>query len=166
MPWRCAASGCQLGRRRRRVVGSPAIDGENSLGNSGRRRGAPLGRPRVPTGIGSYGWRTDRRGSEGLKFHAGKHISIFMRTTFDLPDELMKRAKIAAVKRGSSLRDLVAEALSRLLAEQSSPKRKRMTEAPIKLPPGHTIPIRSNSEIAQLFDQEDITHLNDVYSGR
>jgi hypothetical protein len=97
---------------------------------------------------------------------AGKHISIFMRTTFDLPDDLMKRAKIAAVKRGSSLRDLVAEALRRLLAEQSSPKRKKMIEAPIKLPPGHTIPVRSNSEMAQLFDQEDITHLNDVYSGR
>ena len=78
----------------------------------------------------------------------------------------MKRAKIAAVKSGSSLRDLVAEALIRLLAEQSSPKRKRMTEAPIKLPPGHTIPIRSNIEIAQLFDQEDITHLNHVYHGR
>jgi hypothetical protein len=89
-----------------------------------------------------------------------------MRTTFDLPDDLMKRAKIAAVRRGSSLRDLVAEAIRRLLAESSDAKRHRMTEAPIKLPPGHTIPIRSNSELAQLFDQEDITHLNDVYSGR
>ncbi|MBS0421840.1 MAG: hypothetical protein JSR66_29290 [Proteobacteria bacterium] len=89
-----------------------------------------------------------------------------MRSTFDLPDELMRRAKIAAVRRGSTLRDLVAEALRRLLAEQSAPERKRMNEAPIKLPPGHTIPIRSNSEIAQLFDQVDITHLNDVYSGR
>lgn len=135
-------NGCRLGRRRRWGTGWLAIDGENCLANSGGRQTA------------------------GLKFHAEKHISIFMRTTFDLPDDLMKRAKIAAVKRGSSLRDLVAEALSRLLAEQSSPKRKRMTEAPIKLPPGHTIPIRSNSESAQLFDQEDITHLNDVYSGR
>jgi hypothetical protein len=89
-----------------------------------------------------------------------------MRTTFDLSDDLMKRAKIAAVKRGVLLRDLVAEALSRLLAEQASPKRKRMTEAPIKLPPGHTIPIRASNEISQLFDQEDIAHLNDVYSGR
>ncbi len=89
-----------------------------------------------------------------------------MRTTLDLPDDLMRRAKIAAVKRGSSLRDLMAEALRRLLAEPSAPKRQRMTEAPIKLPPGHTIPIRSNSELAQLFDQEDITHLNDVYRGR
>jgi hypothetical protein len=41
-----------------------------------------------------------------------------------------------------------------------------MTEAPIKLPPGHTIPIRSNSQIAQLFAQEEVTHLNDVYRGR
>ena len=89
-----------------------------------------------------------------------------MRTTFDLPDDLMKRAKIAAVRRGSSLRDLVAEAIRRLLSEPSGAKRQRMTEAPIKLPPGHTIPICSNSELTQLFDQEDITHLNDVYSGR
>ena len=78
----------------------------------------------------------------------------------------MKRAKIAAVKRGSSLRDLVAEALRRLLAAESAPARKRMNEAPIKLPPGHTIPIRSNSELAQIFEQEDVTHLNDVYRGR
>ena len=78
----------------------------------------------------------------------------------------MRRAKIAAVKRGSSLRDLVAEAIRRLLAEPSGPKRQRMTEAPIKLSPGHTIPVRSNSELAQLFEQEDVTHLNDVYRGR
>jgi hypothetical protein len=101
-----------------------------------------------------------------LSLHAGKHISISMRTTFDLPDELMKRAKIAAVKRGSTLRDLVAEALRRLLADQSPPERRRMTEAPIKLPPGTTIPIRTNREIARLFEDEDAIKLNDVYRGR
>ena len=89
-----------------------------------------------------------------------------MRSTFDLPDDLLKRAKIAAVKRGSTLRDLVAEALRRLLADQATPERKRMTEAPVRLPPGHTIPIRSNSEIAKLFEHEDIAQLNDVYRGR
>ena len=89
-----------------------------------------------------------------------------MRTTLDLPDDLMKRAKIAAVRRGSTLRDLVAEALRRLLADQAILERKRMTEAPIKLPPGHSIPIRSNEEIAQLFEREDVAHLNDVYRGR
>jgi len=86
--------------------------------------------------------------------------------SFDLPDDLLKRAKIAAVRRGSTLRDLVAEALRRLLADQSAPERKRMTEAPVRLPPGHTIQIRSNSEIAKLFEQEDIAQLNDVYRGR
>jgi hypothetical protein len=88
-----------------------------------------------------------------------------MRSTFDLPDDLMKRAKIAAVKRGSTLRDLVAEALRRLLADQSA-ERKRMSEAPVRMPPGHTIPILSNSELAKLFEQEDIAHLNGVYSRR
>jgi hypothetical protein len=89
-----------------------------------------------------------------------------MRSTFDLPDDLVKRAKIAAVKRGSTLRDLVAEALRRLLADQTAPERKRMTDAPVKLPAGHTIPIRSNNEIAKMFEQQDIAHLNDVYSRR
>jgi len=89
-----------------------------------------------------------------------------MRSTFDLPDDLMKRAKIAAVKRGSTLRDFVAEALRRLLADQAAPERKRMTEAPVRLPPGHTIPVRSNSEIAKMFEQEDVAHLNDVYRRR
>jgi hypothetical protein len=89
-----------------------------------------------------------------------------MRSTFDLPDDLVKRAKIAAVKRGSTLRDLVAEALRRLLSEHPAPERKRMTEAPVRLAPGLTIPIRSNSEIAKIFEQEDIAHLNGVYSRR
>ena len=89
-----------------------------------------------------------------------------MRSTSDLPDDLLKRAKIAAVKRGSTLRDLVAEALRRLLADQGARERKRMTEAPVRLSPGHTIPIRSNSEIAKMFEQEDIAQLNDVYRRR
>lgn len=89
-----------------------------------------------------------------------------MRTTFDLPDDLMKSAKIAAVRRGSTLRDLVADALRKLLAEQGPRQRRRMDQAPIKLPARHTIPVRSNAKIAHLFEQEDVAHLNDVYRGR
>jgi len=95
-----------------------------------------------------------------------KHIGIFMRSTFDLPDSLVKRAKIAAVKRGSTLRDLVAEGLRRVLSDEQYVEPKRMTEAPIKLPPGHSIPVLSNGEIATLFDHEDVANLNDVYRGR
>jgi len=41
-----------------------------------------------------------------------------------------------------------------------------MTEAPVKLPPGKSIPVLSNSEIATLFDHEDLANLNDVHRGR
>lgn len=48
-----------------------------------------------------------------------------MRTTLDLPDELLKRAKIEAVERGTSLRELVGAALERELNQASGPKPKR-----------------------------------------
>ena len=38
-----------------------------------------------------------------------------MRTTLDLPDELLKQAKIEAVERGISLKELVGSALSKEL---------------------------------------------------
>jgi Arc/MetJ family transcription regulator len=44
---------------------------------------------------------------------------VFMRTTIDLPDELLKQAKIAAVERGLTLRDLVGGALVRELGRQA-----------------------------------------------
>jgi hypothetical protein len=36
-----------------------------------------------------------------------------MRTTLDLPDDILRRAKIEAVERGSTLRQLVIDALQR-----------------------------------------------------
>ena len=89
-----------------------------------------------------------------------------MRSTFDLPDSLVKRAKIAAVKRGCTLRDLVAEGLRRVLSDEQYVPRKRMTEAPVKLPQGHSIPALSNREIATLFGHEDLANLNDLHRGR
>jgi hypothetical protein len=89
-----------------------------------------------------------------------------MRSTFDLPDDLMKRAKIAAIERGSTLRDLVAEGLRHVLANQPAPRRKRMTRAPVKLRPGHKLPLLSNREIAQVFEREDVAKVHGVYRGR
>lgn len=48
---------------------------------------------------------------------------------------------------------------SKALRYQGAPERKRMIEAPIKLRRGDTIPIRSNDEIARMFEQEDVAHL-------
>jgi hypothetical protein len=45
-----------------------------------------------------------------------------MRTTLDLPEDLLRQAKIAAVKRRSTLRDLVASGLRRELAAADLPQ--------------------------------------------
>ena len=58
---------------------------------------------------------------------------IFMRTTLDLPDDLLRRAKIAAIERGSSLRQLVLDALTQELEGQAGVRRQRMTSAPVVL---------------------------------
>lgn len=55
-----------------------------------------------------------------------------MRTTLDLPDDLLKRAKIAAVERGTTLREFVGTALEQEL--RAHPKRapkRRMVKFPI-----------------------------------
>ena len=55
-----------------------------------------------------------------------------MRTTLDLPDELLKRAKIEAVERGISLKELVGSALAKDLgANGPSDRRARRLKFPI-----------------------------------
>ena len=57
-----------------------------------------------------------------------------MRTTLDLPDDLLRRAKIAAVHRGSTLRDLVASGLRRELAANAAGAREKPALPAIALP--------------------------------
>lgn len=80
-----------------------------------------------------------------------------MRTTLDLPDDLLKRAKIEAVERGTSLRDLVGAALERELSGGSDPKlRRKRAQFPIfdsKAPGSLRL---SNAGIAKLERDEDV----------
>lgn len=55
-----------------------------------------------------------------------------MRTTLDLPDDILRRAKIEAVERGVTLRQLVIDALQREVASTGRP-RKRLAKPPVKL---------------------------------
>jgi hypothetical protein len=55
-----------------------------------------------------------------------------MRTTLDLPDDILRRAKIEAVERGATLRQLVIDALQREMASTGRP-RKRLARPPVKL---------------------------------
>jgi hypothetical protein len=77
-----------------------------------------------------------------------------MRTTLELPDDILRRAKIEAVQRGSTLRQLVIDALQREMAGTDRP-RKRLAKPPIKL--AADAPLRRMSpEAVKRVDAEDL----------
>lgn len=77
-----------------------------------------------------------------------------MRTTLDLPDDILRRAKIAAVERGATLRQLVIDALQREMTSTERP-RKRLTKPPVKL--AADAPLRRMSlEAIKRLDAEDL----------
>ena len=82
-----------------------------------------------------------------------------MRTTLDLPDDILRRAKIEAVERGATLRQLVIDALQREMAGPERP-RKRLAKPPIKL--AADAPLRRMSPAAvKRVDTEDLQRLDE-----
>jgi hypothetical protein len=79
-----------------------------------------------------------------------------MRTTIDLPDDVLRRAKITAVERGSSLRQLVIDALRREIDQPSASHRRRMTSPPVRLAADSPLRTLSPDEIKHL-DAEAVT---------
>lgn len=89
-----------------------------------------------------------------------------MRTTLDLPDELLKQAEIAAVQRGTSLRELVASALRIELGTADERRSKRLLSAPIRLAedsPMHTL---SPAQLEGIDSEAEAEHLLAVYRRR
>lgn len=79
-----------------------------------------------------------------------------MRTTLELPDELLKRAKVAAIERGSTLRQLVSDALARDLGVKAeaalAPRRSRFPIFESKKPGKRKLGARA---IAEMETAED-----------
>lgn len=69
-----------------------------------------------------------------------------MRTTLDLPDDLLRRAKIAAVERGCTLRALFAQALERELT-QPAPEPQTPPELPL-------LEVRDDCPVLQLKPED------------
>ena len=82
-----------------------------------------------------------------------------MRTTIELPDDLLRRVKATSALKGMKLKDLVAQMLENALRNQApeldlAPKPIR--ELPVMIPAtGRKIPNLTNSELFQILDQED-----------
>jgi hypothetical protein len=82
--------------------------------------------------------------------------TTFMRTTLDLPDDVLRRAKIAAVERGSSLRQLVIDALRHEMDAPSQNRRRRMTSPPIKLSADAPLRTLTPDEVKRLDAETEI----------
>jgi len=82
--------------------------------------------------------------------------TITMRITLDLPDDILRRAKIAAVERGTSLRQIVIDALRREIEEPSQGHRKRLTSHPIKLAADSPLRTLSPEEVKRLDTEGDM----------
>lgn len=85
-----------------------------------------------------------------------------MRTTIDLPDDLLRRAKATAALRGQKLKDLVASFIERGLEspEPAAPPLGHRIQLP-EFIPFTGVPIRSlsNAEIEDILLQEDLAQL-------
>jgi hypothetical protein len=82
--------------------------------------------------------------------------TIFMRTTLDLPDDILRRAKIAAVERGSTLRQLIIDALRHEIEAPSQSPRRRMTSPPVKLAADAPLRTLSPDEVKRLDTEADM----------
>jgi hypothetical protein len=92
-----------------------------------------------------------------------------MRTTIDLPDELLRRLKVRAVLDGVSLKDLVARYVADGLAQggradvgavDAASARPRRSDLPVMVPArGRRMTALSNADIQALLDAEDAAHV-------
>ncbi|WP_299688867.1 hypothetical protein [Hydrocarboniphaga sp.] len=79
----------------------------------------------------------------------------------DLPDDILRRAKIAAVERGSSLRQLVTHALRHEIERTAPSVRRRMTSPPIQL--SADAPLRKLSpDAVKRLDAESVSEADAV----
>jgi len=81
-----------------------------------------------------------------------------MRTTVDLPEELLRRVKAAAALNGVPLRAFMANLLEKALATSDKPKRKGLHRpVPVTLPKtGRPIPAMTNAELDELFLRDEL----------
>lgn len=91
-----------------------------------------------------------------------------MRTTIDLPDDLLRRAKASAALRGLKLKDLIASYVERGLEGSNVPREARGRPGPLpEFVPRTGQPIRSlsSAEVEDFLLREELNSLTRVSQG-
>jgi hypothetical protein len=81
-----------------------------------------------------------------------------MRTTIELPDPLFRVVKSLASEKGISLKDFFTEALQMAVSQPPS-LGQRMDLPPVRSVGGKRIPVRSNAQLAELLEKEELGKL-------
>jgi hypothetical protein len=82
-----------------------------------------------------------------------------MRTTIDLPDELLRQVKAKAALDGLKLKDLITRYVEQGLKgvpPANAPLRRRRSDLPVARPAtGRVVPVLTNVEIQRILDEEE-----------
>lgn len=82
-----------------------------------------------------------------------------MRTTIDLPDELLRQVKAKAALDGMKLKDLITRYVEQGLRGAPPPmasRRRRRSELPVaRAATGRTLPALTNAEVQRILDEEE-----------
>lgn len=85
-----------------------------------------------------------------------------MRTTIDIPDDLLRRAKAVAALRGIKLKDLISGLIEQGLSPRPKETEARGQKRPVPVTitaEGLKIKPLTNAEIEDIFMQEDMERL-------
>ncbi len=93
------------------------------------------------------------------------HQYVCVRTTVEIPDALLRKAKLAAVERGTTLRALVIRGLESTLSGTRAGGH-RLTQPPVQL--GADSPLRTMNvdDLARLDAETEAAELDEVYRRR
>ena len=87
---------------------------------------------------------------------------VCMRTTVEIPEPLLKRAKLAAIEQNTTLRQLISRGLESLLRSGTEP-RKRLTKPPIKLAANSPLRTLGAEDVARLDAEAEAREADEVY---
>jgi hypothetical protein len=88
-----------------------------------------------------------------------------MRTTVEIPDPLLRRAKLAAVEEGITLRELITRGLETVLRSGKG-RGFRLGSPPVKLSPDSPLRHLSSEGLAVIEAEEEAGEVNEVYRRR
>lgn len=79
-----------------------------------------------------------------------------MRTTVDIPDDLLRRAKVRAAERGIKLKDVFTAGLEKELSIDEPKTKGRHRPIPVRIEgKDWTFPFRTNAELFEAIEREE-----------